>query len=120
MGRKKKIGLGPRSHVSLRVLAKGKRLRGTVFDPFGYAHVRRVERSLLAEYENIVSRLAAELDIANYDRAVTIAALPDMVRGYEDIKLASVEGYRVRLRELGVIPSQFSVVSRQRARGKRR
>jgi indolepyruvate ferredoxin oxidoreductase len=59
----------------------------------------------LAEYENIVSRLAAELDIANYDRAVTIAALPDMVRGYEDIKLASVEGYHARLRELGVNPS---------------
>ncbi|MCU1699782.1 MAG: pyruvate ferredoxin/flavodoxin oxidoreductase [Mycobacterium sp.] len=106
MGRKKKIGLGPRSHVSLRFLAKGKRLRGTVFDPFGYAHVRKVERALLAEYENIVSRLAAELDIANYDRAVTIAALPDMVRGYEDIKLASVEGYHGRLRELGIIPSQ--------------
>ena len=102
MGRKKKIGLGPRSHVSLRVLAKGKRLRGTVFDPFGYAHVRKVERALLAEYQTIVSRLAAELDIATYDRAVTIAALPDMVRGYEDIKLASVEGYHARLRELGV------------------
>ena len=29
MGRSKKIGLGPRSHVALRLLAKGKRLRGT-------------------------------------------------------------------------------------------
>ena len=102
MGRKKKIGLGPRSHVSLRLLAKGKRLRGTVFDPFGYAHVRKVERALLAEYETIVSRLAAELDATTYDRAVTIAALPDMVRGYEDIKLGNVEGYHARLRELGV------------------
>ena len=36
LGRRKKIGLGPRSHVALRVLAKGKRLRGTRFDPFGY------------------------------------------------------------------------------------
>ena len=32
------------------MLAKGKRLRGTKFDPFGYAHVRRVERDLLADY----------------------------------------------------------------------
>ncbi|KAA0087121.1 indolepyruvate ferredoxin oxidoreductase family protein [Mycolicibacterium sp. P9-64] len=102
MGRKKKIGLGPRSHVSLRMLAKAKRLRGTVFDPFGYAHVRKVERALLAEYETIVSRLAGELDITTYDEAVTIAALPDMVRGYEDIKLANVEAYHARLRELGV------------------
>jgi indolepyruvate ferredoxin oxidoreductase len=102
MGRTRKIGLGPRSHVALRVLAKGKRLRGTRFDLFGYANVRKVERRLLAEYIEIVNCLAAELDQNNYDRAVEIAGLPDMVRGYEDIKLASVEAYRARLRELGV------------------
>jgi indolepyruvate ferredoxin oxidoreductase len=101
MGRKKKIGLRPRSHIALRALAKGKRLRGTMFDPFGYAHVRRVERGLLAEYIDIVTRLAADLDPANYDRAVEVAGLPDMVRGYEGIKLANVELYHARLRELG-------------------
>jgi indolepyruvate ferredoxin oxidoreductase len=105
LGRTKKIGLGPRSHVVLRLLAKGKRLRGTRFDPFGYARVRRVERSLLAEYENIVATLAAELDTANYDRAVGVAALSDMVRGYEDIKLASVDAYHARLLELGIAPA---------------
>ena len=102
MGRTKKIGLGPRSHVALRILAKGKLLRGTAFDPFGYAHVRKVERELLAEYVRIVTRLAAELDSTNYDTAVEVAALPDMVRGYEGVKLATVEGYRTRLTELGV------------------
>ncbi|MET0900759.1 MAG: indolepyruvate ferredoxin oxidoreductase family protein [Mycobacterium sp.] len=102
LGRSKKIGLKPRSHVTLRLLAKGKRLRGTGLDPFGYAHVRRVERALLAEYTAIVSRLAAELEAGNYDRAVEIAALPDLVRGYEDIKLANVEAYHARLDELGV------------------
>ncbi|GJF16621.1 indolepyruvate ferredoxin oxidoreductase [Mycolicibacterium cyprinidarum] len=100
MGRTKKIGFGPRSHVVLRFLAKGKRLRGTKFDPFGYAHVRKVERELLAEYVGIVTRLATELDPVNYDRAVKVAGLPDMVRGYDDIKLASVEAYRARLSEL--------------------
>ncbi|PRC59209.1 hypothetical protein C6A85_24600, partial [Mycobacterium sp. ITM-2017-0098] len=54
MGRTKKIGLGPGSHAALRVLAKGKRLRGTMFDPFGYANVRRIERQLLADYTGIV------------------------------------------------------------------
>ncbi|OAN40668.1 indolepyruvate ferredoxin oxidoreductase family protein [Mycolicibacterium iranicum] len=101
MGRTSKIGLGPRSHVALRVLAKGKRLRGTVFDPFGYAHVRTVERELLAEYTGIVLRLAGQLDAGSYDRAVEVAGLADMVRGYEDIKLANVAAYRTRLRELG-------------------
>jgi len=102
MGRKKKIGLGPRSHVALRALAKGKRLRGTVFDPFGYAHVRKVERRLLAEYVGIVTSLAAALDPANDARAVEVAGLTYMVRGYEDIQLASVDVYHERLRELGI------------------
>ncbi|KAA0102177.1 indolepyruvate ferredoxin oxidoreductase family protein [Mycolicibacterium sp. P1-18] len=102
LGREKKIGLGPRSHVALRMLAKGKRLRGTAFDPFGYAHVRRVERRLRDHYEQIVTELAAGLDGANYDRAVEVAALPDVVRGYEGVKLANVDLYRARLRELGV------------------
>jgi indolepyruvate ferredoxin oxidoreductase len=105
MGRRKKIGLGPRSHVALRILAKGKRLRGTKFDPFGYAHVRRVERSLLTEYVDAVTRLAGELDQTNYDRAVEVASLADMVRGYEDVKLASVEAYHARLSELGITAS---------------
>lgn len=102
MGRTSKIGLGPRSHLALRVLARGRRLRGTVFDPFGYAHVRKVERELLAEYVAIVVRLAGELDAENYHHAIEVAGLADMVRGYEGIKLASIDAYRTRLRELGL------------------
>ncbi|MEU7634121.1 indolepyruvate ferredoxin oxidoreductase family protein [Nocardia sp. NPDC049220] len=104
MGREKKIGIGPRGHIALRLLAKGKRLRGTKFDPFGYAHVRRVERALLGHYTGMVTTLADTLDAAGYDRAVAAAALPDLVRGYEGIKLANVERYCDRLRELGIEP----------------
>jgi indolepyruvate ferredoxin oxidoreductase len=74
-----------------------------MFDPFGYAHVRRVERDLRGEYVDVVSRLAAELDHDTYDRAVEIASLSDIVRGYEDIKIASIETYRGRLRALGIV-----------------
>ncbi|RBO85615.1 indolepyruvate ferredoxin oxidoreductase family protein [Nocardia puris] len=104
MGRTKKIGMAPRSHFTLRLLAMGKRLRGTKFDPFGYAHVRRVERELLSHYTATIEDLAARLDTAGYDRAVEVAGLPDMVRGYEDVKLANVAQYRDRLRELGIDP----------------
>ncbi|RJO72272.1 indolepyruvate ferredoxin oxidoreductase family protein [Nocardia panacis] len=107
MGRDKKIGFGPRSHVVLRLLAKGKRLRGTKFDLFGYAHLRRVERELLAHYTEMVTTLAHRLDPADYDRAVTAAALADVVRGYEGVKLANVEEYRNKLRELNIEPPQF-------------
>ncbi|MFD1812670.1 indolepyruvate ferredoxin oxidoreductase family protein [Rhodococcus gannanensis] len=102
LGRKKKIGFAPKSHGALKLLAKGKVLRGTKLDPFGYAHVRRVERELLAHYTETVRELAATLTVESYDRAVEIAALPDLVRGYESVKLGNVETYRARLRELGV------------------
>ncbi|MBF6181865.1 indolepyruvate ferredoxin oxidoreductase family protein [Nocardia otitidiscaviarum] len=102
LGRKKKIGLGPKSHVALKVLAKGKALRGTRLDPFGYAHVRKVERELLSQYTAMVRRLAVELSTDTYDTAAEAAALPDVVRGYEDIKLGNVERYRSALRELGI------------------
>ncbi len=102
LGRSKKIGFGPRSHVALRILAKGKTLRGTKLDPFGYAHVRKVERDLLAHYRATVRDLAAVLSVDSYDHAVEVAGLPDLVRGYESVKLDNVELYRERLRELGV------------------
>ncbi|MGW5222564.1 indolepyruvate ferredoxin oxidoreductase family protein [Nocardia sp. NPDC004085] len=104
LGRKDKIGMGPGSHFALRLLAKGKRLRGTKLDPFGYAHVRRVERELRAHYTAMVTDLAEALDRSGYDRAVRAAALADVVRGYEDIKLANVADYAERLRELGIEP----------------
>lgn len=102
LGRKKKIGLGPRTHVALKVLAKGKVLRGTRLDPFGYAHVRKVERELLSHYTTMIKRLADELGPETYATATEAAGLPDLIRGYEDIKLGNVELYRSRLRALGI------------------
>jgi len=41
--------------------------------------------------------LAAGLTPVNHDEAVAIAALPDQVRGYEDIKLRRAAAYRAEL-----------------------
>ncbi|MEV0675499.1 indolepyruvate ferredoxin oxidoreductase family protein [Actinosynnema sp. NPDC050436] len=99
LGMKKKIALGPWFRPVFRVLAAGRRLRGTRLDVFGYAHVRRVERELVAEYQAAVVRAFRESDV---DRSVVaeLAALPDMVRGYEDVKLGNVRQYRERQREI--------------------
>ncbi len=102
LGRARKIGLGPKSHAALRLLKHGKRLRGTPFDPFGYTRLRRLERSLLAEYQAMVAQQAAELTVAGYDRATAIAESADLIRGYEEVKLASIERYRARLQELSL------------------
>ncbi|MGF7125088.1 indolepyruvate ferredoxin oxidoreductase [Rhodococcus sp. BE178] len=104
MGLGKKIALTPRVHLALRVLAKGRVLRGTRLDPFGYARVRRVERKLLSHYTDLVTTLAAELTAENYADAVGVARLADVVRGYEDIKLANIAKYCERLSEFGIEP----------------
>ncbi|HWJ65318.1 MAG TPA: indolepyruvate ferredoxin oxidoreductase family protein [Nocardioides sp.] len=108
MGRTKKIAFGPRSHGSLRALARMKRLRGTAADPFGRAHLRRVERELRDHYRATVADLARSvaggIDAEDYQRAVRIAELPDVVRGYEEVKLRNVEQYVAEMVELGVTP----------------
>jgi indolepyruvate ferredoxin oxidoreductase len=104
LGRSSKIGFGPRSHLALRLLAKGKRLRGTVFDPFGPTTLRRTERALVAHYRDMVLGAAATLSVEGYDTAVAAAAASDLVRGYESVKLGNIAAYRDRLQELSFEP----------------
>ncbi len=97
LGRKSKITMGPSTRPLLVILARSKRLRGTLFDPFGRAHVRVLERELLAEFRNVIDRMLASLSAANIDEAVRIAGLPDIVRGYEDRKVRNAAVYREQL-----------------------
>jgi indolepyruvate ferredoxin oxidoreductase len=71
-----------------------RRLRGTPLDPFGHAEVRRVERELVADYVTRVRAVVEHLTADSYDRAVALAELPDIIRGYEGIKLANVARYQ--------------------------
>jgi indolepyruvate ferredoxin oxidoreductase len=101
LGMTRKIKLGSWFDGAFRVLARMKNLRGTALDPFGRAAVRRVERALPGEYRELVERAVAGLSPATYERAVTLARLPDLIRGYEDIKLGNVEKFRSEVRALG-------------------
>jgi indolepyruvate ferredoxin oxidoreductase len=102
MGRRKKVGFGPRTHVVLRALAKGKRLRGTWFDPFGHTRMRRLERQLGTHYEALVTGFVHTLTADSYDAALTAASAIDIVRGYEDVKMRNIHRYVERLRELAI------------------
>jgi indolepyruvate ferredoxin oxidoreductase len=82
---------------ALRALRASKRLRGTLADPFRWAKVRRLERAMIPEFVDAVDRLNRRLSEHTYDESVEIAALPDQVRGYEDIKLRRAEAYRAEL-----------------------
>ena len=100
LGMKRKIRLGPWFRPGFAVLRAMKPLRGTPFDLFGRTQVRRTERQLIDEYRAMIEDALTDLTGETYDRAVELAALPDMIRGYEEIKLASVEKYRARAGEL--------------------
>jgi indolepyruvate ferredoxin oxidoreductase len=94
LGMTSKIGLGPWFRPGFRLLAAGRRLRGTPLDPFGRTQVRRTERTLVSEYRAVAGQLLTGLSTANHALAVEIAGLPDLVRGYEEIKLRNVAAYR--------------------------
>jgi indolepyruvate ferredoxin oxidoreductase len=100
LGMRRKLSLGRWFTAVFVLLSWLKPLRGTPFDPFGYARVRRVERALVDEYVEVVGELVAGLTPLNLELAVRIAELPDLVRGYEHVKLANVEVYREQLAEL--------------------
>ncbi|MEK6441703.1 indolepyruvate ferredoxin oxidoreductase family protein [Pseudonocardia sp. T1-2H] len=102
LGRDRKIAFGPWMKPVLTQLARGKVLRGTPLDPFGRTEIRKLERELRDEYRAMVLRLAAGLTPESYESAAAAAEAADLVRGYEDVKLAGVARYRARLAELGI------------------
>jgi indolepyruvate ferredoxin oxidoreductase len=101
LGMKRKLKLGAWFNPILRLLAAGRGLRGTAWDPFGYAEVRRVERALIADYRALLDKALVGLGPESYERAVKLAGLPDLIRGYEDIKLRNVQRFRDEVRTLG-------------------
>jgi indolepyruvate ferredoxin oxidoreductase len=98
LGMKNKIELGRWSRPAFRVLRAMRWLRGTPFDAFGWAAVRRLEREMVPEYVRAVDALLAHLGPHNADEAVAIASLPDQVRGYEHLKTERAHAYRAELR----------------------
>ncbi|MGE5049778.1 MAG: indolepyruvate ferredoxin oxidoreductase family protein, partial [Deltaproteobacteria bacterium] len=96
LGLRRKLKLGPWARPLLLALRAMRKLRGTALDPFRRAEVRKVERALIDEYRGMVQRALQALTPANYDLAVQIAELPDLVRGYESIKLRNVARFHER------------------------
>jgi indolepyruvate ferredoxin oxidoreductase len=96
LGLKRKLRFGSWFVPAFRLLRAMRRLRGRWIDPFGHTEVRRVERRLIGEYEELVEEGLACLSEANRDVVLELFELPDIVRGYEEIKLRNVALFRKR------------------------
>jgi indolepyruvate ferredoxin oxidoreductase len=83
----RKMTFGPWIFPVFRMLAKFKFLRGTVFDPFGHTTERKIERSLVREYEALLEEIFVKLTPENHHLAVGLVAIPDKIRGFGHVKL---------------------------------
>jgi indolepyruvate ferredoxin oxidoreductase len=105
LGMQKKVTLGPWFRPVFRALYASRGVRGTALDVFGRTEVRRTERALPHEYRDAVTAALPRLSAQTLPALVALADLPDMVRGYEEVKLANVARFRTALaeavRELG-------------------
>ena len=86
--------------AAFRLLARLKFLRGTALDPFGRTAERKEERQLIAEYEAMLTELAAGLSPANHAAAVALARLPETIRGFGHVKAANIAAAAQRKAEL--------------------
>jgi indolepyruvate ferredoxin oxidoreductase len=96
LGLDRKLKLGRWFVPAFRLLRGMRRLRGTPLDVFGLTEVRRTERRLVGEYRGLVRAAIDRLEIETHERVVELCELPDVIRGYEEIKLRSVERFRKR------------------------
>ncbi|MCW8128170.1 indolepyruvate ferredoxin oxidoreductase family protein [Microbulbifer halophilus] len=102
LGRPRKLKFGGWMYRAFGLLAKLKGLRGTPFDIFGYTAERKMERALIGEYEQLVDRVIGELDGSNHAAAIELLSYPDAIRGYGQVKEASLEKAK-QLREAALL-----------------
>ena len=99
-GQPRKRQFGPWMLKAFAVLAHFKFLRGTLFDPFGHSAERKVEQALIGEYEALIELLLSQLRPDNYRTALTLAELPEQIRGYGHVKEQSVVKARAQAEQL--------------------
>jgi indolepyruvate ferredoxin oxidoreductase len=99
-GRPRKTRLGPWMMTGFRLLARMKGLRGTRWDVFGYSAERKMERRLIVDYEALLDEIARRLTPETHEVVTALAALPEQIRGFGPVKLASVEKTRLKKKQL--------------------
>ncbi len=99
-GKPLKTQFGPWMMTAFGLLARLKGLRGKALDPFGRTAERRMERQLIADYRAVIETLLPDVNAANVTKAVELASLPEMIRGFGHVKEANVAKARARQAEL--------------------
>jgi indolepyruvate ferredoxin oxidoreductase len=112
LGVRNKVRLGAWFAPGLKLLRALKGLRGGRLDFFGRGDLRKRERALIGEYRQQIEAATRVLTADNHGTVVALASLPDVVRGYEDVKMGTLRTYDSKVRELkqqlGLLPQRAS------------
>jgi indolepyruvate ferredoxin oxidoreductase len=95
-GHPRKMSFGRWMLPAFRLLAKGRRLRGTKWDLFGYTAERKLERKMIADYEAVLAEIERRLSPETHRTAVALAALPLDIKGFGHVKLANYDKAKMR------------------------
>ena len=96
-GRPQKREFGPWMGLVFGLLARGKRLRGSWADPFGYHPDRRLERALIPWFEEVLAEVPALWRAGAEDSLREVLAAPMDIRGYGPVKEAAAAAVRARV-----------------------
>ncbi|MCF6215268.1 MAG: indolepyruvate ferredoxin oxidoreductase family protein [Emcibacter sp.] len=90
-GHLRKMEFGGWMFNMLKIVAKMRGFRGSIFDIFGKSAERKMERKLIRDYEILLDNFAKTLSKENFLAAVALAEIPSEIRGFGHIKEKSVE-----------------------------
>lgn len=83
---KTKMKFGQHWMPALKVLARMKFLRGTMFDPLGYTADRKEDRETLEQFTDMVKVISGSLRSDNYDLACQILGEAAKIKGYGHVR----------------------------------
>jgi indolepyruvate ferredoxin oxidoreductase len=88
-----KAELGPWVMSVFKLMAKLRGLRGTFIDPFKRSQERVLANQLRLQYEADMALILEKLSPHKLETAVQLAQLPEKIRGYGHVRLASMRAY---------------------------
>jgi indolepyruvate ferredoxin oxidoreductase len=99
-GHPRKMRFGSWMRPVFRIIRKGKALRGTAWDVFGYSQERRRERELIKDYEALLDRIGGKLTPESHAVATALAGIPLEIKGFGHVKDANQRRAMKRWKEL--------------------
>jgi len=101
-GVKSKLALGSWFRVFYVMLKNMKFLRGTPFDFMAWfsSDVRKADSKALNHYKSILSENIDEIGNGKYQDLKDFSVLPDIIRGYEEVRLETMNEFYIKSNNL--------------------